>query len=240
MPAGTCPYCSKQISLVAKRGEKVHCPSCGHPLRVVAMPPAPPPPPQPPVSRQREESCDDFDFYDPQPLGDYRRSTWARIKWPAFAASIVVAAAIVILVVVASIAKLVGFTTDRDLAAVRVYLKENLNDPTWEEVRWWPGRNAEKALGTPFGDALAELAKEETWRESDAETKKRLENAKKPCPELIGVKVCRLKYRSKTPFGMILHDEIFLTKNGKAFPHPQSSSDNGAALWRYWFPNDPE
>jgi len=41
MPAGTCPYCKQQINLPAERGEQVQCPSCGHPLRVVATAPRP-------------------------------------------------------------------------------------------------------------------------------------------------------------------------------------------------------
>ena len=44
MPAGTCPYCNQQINLAAGHGEQVECPSCGHPLRVVAKAPPPPPP----------------------------------------------------------------------------------------------------------------------------------------------------------------------------------------------------
>lgn len=33
-------------------------------------------------------------------------------------------------------------TQDNDLQIVRAYLQENLDNPGWEEVRWWPARTS--------------------------------------------------------------------------------------------------
>jgi hypothetical protein len=33
-----------------------------------------------------------------------------------------------------------SYTTDPDRLAVRAYLRNNLGEPKWEEVEWWPAR----------------------------------------------------------------------------------------------------
>jgi hypothetical protein len=68
---------------------------------------------------------------------------------------------------------------DPDLQAVRSYLRENLDDPYFEEVRWWPARRSEDGV----------------------------------------VQVCRLKYRTKSLFGiLVLRDDVFRLDNGKWRP----------------------
>lgn len=145
MPAGTCPYCSQRFNLAAERGEQVQCPSCGHPLRVVVQPPPPPPPP---VSRQCKEGEGDFDFGELQsPQNQYSAKRFPSRKVVLVASLAVTVAVIVVAAKLAWPTASKGLTTvrdnltvDHDMAAVRAYLRENLNDPHWEEVKWWPAR----------------------------------------------------------------------------------------------------
>ena len=71
-----------------------------------------------------------------------------------------------------------GRRTDPELELVRAYLRENLDDPTWEEVRWWPARD----LTERKRESIAEL------RDSLADAEKRLAKAQaeaaKPLPTI--------------------------------------------------------
>jgi hypothetical protein len=86
---------------------------------------------------------------------------------------------------------------DPDLVAVRVWLKENLNVPEWEEVRWWPRRDETK-----------------WYRDSSPN----IDWSKAPPAE--PVFICRLKYRTKNEQGAtVILDHTFQIKDGKAFRH---------------------
>jgi hypothetical protein len=87
--------------------------------------------------------------------------------------------------------------TDPDLVAVRAWLKENLNVPEWEEIRWWPRRDMSK-----------------WYRDSSPD----IDWSKAPPAEPIFL--CRLKYRSKNEQGAtVLFDDAFEIKNGRAFKY---------------------
>jgi len=98
--------------------------------------------------------------------------------------------------VVGAIAALLPHT-DPDLVAVRAWLKENLNVPEWEEIRWWPRHDMSK-----------------WYRDSSPD----IDWSKAPPAEPIFL--CRLKYRSKNEQGAtVLFDDTFEIKNGRAFKY---------------------
>jgi len=104
---------------------------------------------------------------------------------------------------------------DPDRAAVRAWLKENLNVPDWEEVRWWPARDIVNY-------------------EDDLNMNPR---ASKP------FRLCRLKYRAKNAVGATeIYDQFFEIRQGKADPWIPYSDSFGQAFFRSrvveeFFPN---
>lgn len=93
--------------------------------------------------------------------------------------------------------------------AVRKYLSENLNDPDYDEVKWWPYCSLSNLLEyTPFSDSdnmrdnLRLFSYNSLW---------------KPITPT-GVSV-RLKYRAKNSFGMkTIQDTVFLVdEDGNVF-----------------------
>lgn len=125
---------------------------------------------------------------------------------------------------------------DADLQAVRAWLRENLDSPEWEEVRWWPTRtlekrHAEQILGAEA--AIEEVANDSTIPPDYQAGQQRpfrehLEELKERGPS----KACRLKYRVRTRAGgWELRDEVFRVENGRVErltgpPHHWGSGDN--------------
>lgn len=88
-------------------------------------------------------------------------------------------------------------------SAVRSYLKENLNDPNFEEVRWWPAAD----------------------RYTAKELKEINDEIRQNNPRAIGndlqnnYRVIRVKFRSKNAFGATaIADKVFEIDGGEVSP----------------------
>jgi hypothetical protein len=67
--------------------------------------------------------------------------------WPSWWAVLLLCGGVLLFVVALNLAGRGGIgvgLTDPDLAAVRLYLRDNLDSGQWEEIRWWPKRAASK------------------------------------------------------------------------------------------------
>jgi len=127
---------------------------------------------------------------------------------------------------------------DTDLAAVRTWLKENLNVPEWEELRWWPARDMIelkelelKEVREAIAQAVQNLERSKVRSYSRADggnTKERLvaiysqqiergnatlrlKSQQRP------LRLCRLKYRTKNAIGAtVLCDCLFEIERERA------------------------
>jgi hypothetical protein len=111
---------------------------------------------------------------------------------------------------------------DPDLTAVRAWLRDNLDDPKWEEVRWWPARDMTelkeleiKELRAAIAETVKNLERSKVRSYSRADggwTKERLvaiysQQIRSGNEILSGklqqrpLRLCRLKYRTKNPLG---------------------------------------
>lgn len=87
-----------------------------------------------------------FDFEPGQPRRVLKKRRKKSLIVPA---SIAVGGAILVGVIAVVATSSGGIGSTGEQQAVRSYLKENLPDPTWEEVRWWPSvdlGNGDRAL----------------------------------------------------------------------------------------------
>lgn len=102
----------------------------------------------------------------------------------------------------------------KELRAVKAYLKENLDDPTVEVVRWWPAKTMKKEYDASLKELKDWLAKSEANKDRDAvkDYKGAINKLEAYGPTV----VARLKYRTKEGGGLVLRDEAFVIKNGKA------------------------
>ena len=101
--------------------------------------------------------------------------------------------------------------TDPDLAAVRLYLRDNLDSGQWEEIRWWPKRAVPKLPEIP--------AVTRYW---------------------VGEKVCRLKFRTKQRIQTLVFT-IENGKAKQAFCPiliSREPDSNYKYIWRGYFPNE--
>jgi len=138
---------------------------------------------------------------------------------------------------------------DPELEMVRAYLRENLNDPTWQEVKWYPARDlverraesiaeyrekladAERRLSIassrrqPTGPLRAEVAR---WRES-----LKWAEAAKP------LRVCRLKYRTPQLGSKVLVDEVFIVEE-KQVKAADELTRGFPGYWQQYFDDRPQ
>ena len=139
---------------------------------------------------------------------------------------------------------------DPDKAAVEQWLRMNLSDPHWTEVRWWPAKDMIEIKAASIDKLKTAIADEESsikdfekriddckmrianerdlkeyeigWLEQDienwkfhiAQARKRIKERQ---AEIAGqmetppIRACRIRYRSKTPFGgLMIWDKLFL------------------------------
>ncbi len=106
-------------------------------------------------------------------------------------------------------------------SAIRKYLKANLNDPDFEEIKWWPSDPLEKSLVYTYPDNDDNLRMWDNWWKPII----------KP-----GISV-RLKYRAKNPLGArIIFDQVFLLdQDGRVLVRmaPENLRPNGESLDDY-------
>lgn len=95
---------------------------------------------------------------------------------------------------------------DHDRDAVRRWLRENEDDPSPQEIRWWPARE----LGQLHKERL-EAAREAA--EDDPRLAQQVEVLEDAGPD----RVCRFQYRATNAAGrQITRDELFVLQDGKA------------------------
>jgi len=111
--------------------------------------------------------------------------------------------------------------SDRDLEAVRAWLRENTSDGNWEEVRWWPGRDMVewKARHVKIADESLAYRADKTSptysRQKHDEAIRETHDVKMTPP----IRICRLKWRAKNALGATsLSDVYFLIAENKANP----------------------
>lgn len=109
---------------------------------------------------------------------------------------------------------------DDGLAEVKKWLKENLNNPQYEIVRFWPKRSM-KEVWDGHTDYLKAMIRDWEIQMRFAPNEKHPpgpydESLVKHLASKPDV-MCRIKFRTKNIFGaMILRDELFIFKDGKA------------------------
>lgn len=118
----------------------------------------------------------------------------------------------------------------KELKAVRAYLKENLDDPQFEVVRWWPAKKLQKEYDDNVKEmnAYLEKHKADKAKAEKAENRRDLAEAEmfiksqqehmKPRIAKGPPTLCRLKYRTKIGGGLVLRDQCFVIVKGKAEP----------------------
>jgi hypothetical protein len=110
-------------------------------------------------------------------------------------------------------------SSDPDRALVEAWLRENLNDPHWESVKWWPA--VEQG---PIYDDL--VAKQREWRKAHPGPLEQIESTDLPDDEDLAnfvltdessqprppfpEKVIRFKFRTKTSGDLTIHDSVFV------------------------------
>ena len=129
----SCPHCQKALNGKDDlAGRVVICPACKAEFTV--------PLPAIPV-KQPESESDPLGFLNtPHNSTDPKQNKTPHIIRLGCLSSffILLVASFFALVVLMGLLSMLS--TDPDLAAVRVYLKDNLDSGEWEEIRWWPKR----------------------------------------------------------------------------------------------------
>jgi hypothetical protein len=113
-----------------------------------------------------------------------------------------------------------AITPDPDRAAVEAWLKENLDTPRWEVVKWWPvvdQRPEFEALNGRYQEWKAKNPGPQTVVPFEFERLLLYDQLEQAFP--YPHKVVRFKFRTPAPGGtQILHDMFFAINDGKAKP----------------------
>lgn len=135
---------------------------------------------------------------------------------------------------------------DPDKALAIKLLNENLDDPHWEEVKWWRPMD-QTAETQQIIDGLQQWAanpkvppknwivqKLATMTDSDvvwAYPLDKMLSRLKSAPQ----RIARLKYRTKNAFGaMTIHDKLFVFRNNSVESHPVPSILQIEAQYKDW------
>lgn len=132
---------------------------------------------------------------------------------------------------------------DPDKALAMKLLKENLNDPHWEEVKWWPPVDQTEETQQIIAE-FQQRAANPNVPPKDAILQKLGFTGNYGYPAYYGdamlhhlksapPRIARLKYRTKNAFGaMTIHDELFLFRDNSVESRPVPSIRQIDALFK--------
>lgn len=118
-------------------------------------------------------------------------------------------------------------TKDRDPDHARVvqYLRENLDDPRFEEVRWWPAVRNDDRVKEAIDLCIRAMEASEPRTNTYSMAEKRLKECREP------KRYARMRYRTRVGEGLVMRDTFFILRTDEIITHDMNK------MWADMFPD---